>query len=148
MDPFLASAAGFAACGATGLDPEFAEDSRASKETPGFSEFRTIAVQPGGMAQRMYSGRSPIPSKVGMLTPASFWDSEGLLSPSLRSKNNQSSILQIPHVRQTLAWDCGIACIQMVLRSVTLVVQSPTPRIHRWPFFVPRQIYWPSKIYP
>ena len=33
----------------------------------------------------------------------------------LSSSSNESAVVKVPHVRQKQTWDCGIACLQMVL---------------------------------
>jgi hypothetical protein len=54
-----------------------------------------------------------LPPQNGVLCPASFW--EGLPWDDAL-EGPQPVHIRIPHVRQSSNWDCGLACIQMVLR--------------------------------
>jgi hypothetical protein len=82
-----------------------------------------VAVQPGQPGQR---GRSlaRLPRRNGALTPASFWAeaaaedeaAEANGGGATRSRGRSPTLLQVSLVRQARSWDCGIACVQMVLR--------------------------------
>lgn len=74
-----------------------------------------IAVQPG--EDRRVT--TPIPPSSGDLTPESFLaesHEDAIDSTSLTLKLAENPrFLDIPHVRQSFKWDCGIACVQMIL---------------------------------
>ncbi len=61
-----------------------------------------IAVQP--------HSHIGLPIASAALTPASFWEGR---------EGEDAALLPLPHVRQLHSWDCGLACLQMILRYVT-----------------------------
>ena len=109
--------------------PDLDEEERDGSSTrrPMNANPHPIAVQPGsgggGVAGQGVGGRGftsangpvvagasshDLPPQSGTLCPASFWeDAPEPAAPVL---------LHVPHVRQSGNWDCGLACVQMVLR--------------------------------
>eukprot|EP00803_Ostreobium_quekettii_P005533 evm.model.scf_541.3 EVM.evm.TU.scf_541.3 scf_541:55491-57195(-) len=39
-------------------------------------------------------------------------------NPVMPTPNNHSAVMEVPHVRQTQSWDCGLACVVMVLEAM------------------------------
>mmetsp|Transcript_82297 Transcript_82297/g.160583 ORF Transcript_82297/g.160583 Transcript_82297/m.160583 type:complete len:420 (-) Transcript_82297:206-1465(-) len=120
------AAAGFSACGTLadkGLEAESRDHARLpSRHTP-------IAVQPGRAHPSQLNGVNrtddsrhlgsafDISTQSGNLLPSSFWekDYKGNLAGDLISKELSVVQLDLPHVRQHYSWDCGVACVRMVL---------------------------------
>jgi len=79
----------------------------------------TVAVQPGQrQGVQGGSGAAQLPRRTGALTPASFWTAaDGTATVDDRDSSHGSCpvLLPIELVRQSRPWDCGVACVQMVL---------------------------------
>jgi hypothetical protein len=70
------------------------------------SSANTIDVQPGTLK----NGVAP------PLTPDYFWGASNSGANEVGPVDKHSVSLNIRHVRQLHTWDCGVACVQMILR--------------------------------
>ena len=77
---------------------------------------KLIAVQPaaGGGLRSNVADDGPIAHQSGDLVPSDFF--EAVDTRAEASGTGLDAALLIPHVRQQMNWDCGIACVAMVLR--------------------------------
>mmetsp|Transcript_5072 Transcript_5072/g.6575 ORF Transcript_5072/g.6575 Transcript_5072/m.6575 type:complete len:342 (+) Transcript_5072:131-1156(+) len=69
---------------------------------------KTIATQPGAPSQK--SGQKT------PLTPQFFLETGGSSSSQSSSFSRHTILLDVMHFRQDYHWDCGVTCVQMVLR--------------------------------
>ena len=79
---------------------------------------KPIAVQPaGGDQPSSGADDGPIATQSGDLTPEDFFFEDAGIADS------DPAALLVPHVRQQLTWDCGVACVAMILRCVVCFSQ-------------------------
>jgi len=80
----------------------------------------TVTVQPG-QQQGAFGGSGPVQlsRRSGALTPASFWTAAHESAAVDDRDSNRgpagTTLLPLELVRQSRPWDCGLACVQMVL---------------------------------
>jgi hypothetical protein len=123
------AAVGFSACGSL-VDMGLETEGRSVLRSP--SKTSPIAVQPGrpnpSQGGEIITGAVPldpsgIPIQSGSLLPSNFWVDDG----SILEKEGRPVQLAIPHFRQQYNWDCGVACVRMILRWECLCLSPPTP---------------------
>ena len=91
---------------------------------------KPIAVQPAGGDHQPSCGADdgPIATQSGDLTPEDFFffeENAGAVDGDHTDGDHTDGVvggraaaLLVPHVRQQMTWDCGVACVAMILRCV------------------------------